>query len=285
MDSVFRFIGLAISALAGAAAVLAAVAQVTAGARLRRSADRLQTQFQASELGSYDRGIAISLYRQDIAKLVALRALPVRYFAVPLFALVVPLLGFVGYGRIYAQASGRSKGWSAVLDSGNVESFAFPVSLLVPLTMLLFVTGGLTGLLSVLLGRLHIEQDYLSEKTLEKEPSYWDGSARAMLTLGWRGRGECVVTAAGLASLAFGTGAVIDILTLSPTDLMPASALLCGVILVFFGLMAFGSFMEKQRGEWRHTPFPIQPSKTSEQNHPPRQSRRRFLFWKGRTRS
>ena len=223
-----------------------------------------------------------------MAKLVALRALPNRYFAIPLLFLLALLSVFVGIGRIYGESSSSgSRGWSALLGSIEEVVLLFPLPLLMPLMIAILVAGALSGVSGVLLGRLFIEQDYLNGSALDKEPYYWDGFGgplRTRLTLGWPGLGAHFITAAGLGLFAFGAGSFSNVDSHNSADPLPTLALAGGGLVVFAGLAILNLLIRLEREEWHHEPLPVNtPEPSSEpagKPHQERQERRGLFFWK-----
>lgn len=271
-----QVVALAVSVAAGLAAVLGVVAQLTAGVRLRRRTEHLQGQFQATELSDYDRGIALSLHREATARLVALHALPVGHFVIPLFLFAVPGPGLWAAGRALAESS-DSGSLGANFFKSSVEGFGDPVAIVIAPGIVFL---GLLGLLGVILGRREIEQDYLHGKSLHKEPSYGLGLLPALLALG-RSSWWLFLGAIGLCLLVFVFGHSFEA---KPSQIQPLSAtvsvaLLIASMFLVGGFLAIGQSLMVTGRKWHHEPLSIKAVEPSAGRCPPKQRSGRLRFW------
>lgn len=231
-----------LAAAASLVAVVIAVAQLSAGSRLRKRASFWSEQLQASDL-EHDRTVVQSLHRETLARLVGLSAYPGRMLILP--ALVV-LMGTFGIGGVGFVAGTLAP--SVTLDALQAQG----LDPWITLGVMLAWAVGIYGAASVIVRRRKIAHHYLEGQDLSR--------TKADLTI----LKDNILTTLGILSFSVGTSLLVglagfvsgipkgDLAVLEPVAVWIFILVFVAPTLTLLGSRAVGSLFKQDALEWEH---------------------------------
>lgn len=236
-----------VAVIASLVGVIVAVSQFTSTSRLRKRAGFWGEQVQASEL-KRDHQVNQSLYREAMARLVALEAYPSSKLLWPMTLIVVATYGVGGAGYV---AGGLVPDRLSIdnLQEGGIEVIFLVFSVL-------FLAMGTSSIASVVVRRRRLARQYLEGTRLSLEkPAIQQDAETVGLNMSCLGY-------LGLYAFSVGTCSIIAFVSFSSAA--PRGALLsfmggwgAGLWMLSFLLFFVGSFtvfslFHQETRDWEH---------------------------------